>query len=120
MPNIAWNSLTGTQIREVIRMWPELPAYLTKGKSRVVIQEGKKAKLPVVDARVAKVPASKIKGVPTVNKRQKHTGADGEVKFVEHRNLYVGFFGGRVVVTKRTREACQEYLRNVCGVQVQG
>jgi transcription elongation factor GreB len=27
------------------------------------------------------------------------------VKFVEHRNLYVGFWGGRVVVTKRTEAA---------------
>ena len=42
--------------------------------------------------------------------RQKHTGADGEVKFVAHRNLYVGFMGGRVVCTKRTAEACHAYL----------
>jgi hypothetical protein len=42
--------------------------------------------------------------------RQKHTGTDGEVKFVAHRNLYVGFMGGRVVVTKRTAEACQTFL----------
>ena len=42
--------------------------------------------------------------------RQKHTGADGEVKFVAHRNLFVGFMGGRVVVTKRTDTACYEFL----------
>jgi hypothetical protein len=42
--------------------------------------------------------------------RQKHTGADGEVKFVAHRNLYVGFWGGKVVVTKRTEAACVEFL----------
>lgn len=42
--------------------------------------------------------------------RQKHTGADGEVKYVAHRDLYVGFMGGRVVVTKRTAEACHAFL----------
>jgi hypothetical protein len=49
--------------------------------------------------------------------RQKHTGADGEVKFVEHRNLFVGFFGGKVVVTKRTAEQCLEVLRKEYGVE---
>ena len=38
--------------------------------------------------------------------RQRHYGADGEIKFVAHRNLYVGFWGGKVVVTKRTHNAC--------------
>ena len=42
--------------------------------------------------------------------RQRHYGADGEVKFVPHRNLYVGFWGGKVRVTKRTAEACAAYL----------
>jgi len=42
--------------------------------------------------------------------RQRHYGADGEVKFVPHRNLYVGFWGGKVRVTKRTAEACAEFL----------
>ena len=45
--------------------------------------------------------------------RQKHTGADGEVKFVAHRNLYVGFMGGKVVCTKRTAEACHAFLANL-------
>ena len=42
--------------------------------------------------------------------RQKHTGANGEVKFVAHRNLFVGFWGGKVVVTKRTDTACYAFL----------
>lgn len=42
--------------------------------------------------------------------RQKHTGADGEIKFVAHRNLFVGFMGGRVVVTKRTEAGCRAFL----------
>jgi hypothetical protein len=35
------------------------------------------------------------------------------VKFVEHRSLYVGFWGGKVVVTKRTEAACREFLAKV-------
>ena len=42
--------------------------------------------------------------------RQRHFGADGEIKFVAHRNLFVGFWGGRVVVTKRTHAACFQVL----------
>jgi hypothetical protein len=42
--------------------------------------------------------------------RQRHYGADGEIKFVAHRNLYVGFWGGKVVVTKRTHQACFQVL----------
>jgi hypothetical protein len=48
--------------------------------------------------------------------RQKHTGADGAIKFVEHRNLYVGFFGGKVVVTKRTVDACRAVLLEQFGI----
>ena len=32
MQQILWNNLSGSQIREVIRMWPELPEFLTQGK----------------------------------------------------------------------------------------
>jgi hypothetical protein len=38
---------------------------------------------------------------------------DGEVKFVAHRNLFVGFWGGKVVVTKRTEAACVEFLKAI-------
>jgi hypothetical protein len=61
---------------------------------------------------VPKAPAKKATPAKAVA-RQKHTGADGEVKFVEHRSLYVGFWGGRVVVTKRTEAACREFLAKV-------
>ena len=64
---------------------------------------------PAKAEKPAKAPAKKV--AVKVSTRQKHTGADGEVKFVEHRNLYVGFYGGRVVVTKRTKEQCLEVLR---------
>ncbi len=118
MPNINWALLSGSQIREVIRAWPELPAFVTGGKSQIVAQSAKAAGLTVRNVKVTKTPAADLKGLPT--KRQRHFGTDGEVKFVEHRQLYVGFFGGRVVVTKRTREACVEYLANVFGVRQQG
>ena len=49
--------------------------------------------------------------------RQRHFGADGEIKFVPHRNLYVGFWGGRVVVTKRTSDACAEVLAREYGTR---
>lgn len=42
--------------------------------------------------------------------RTKHFGADGEVKFVPHRNVFVGFMGGRVVVTKKSELACKQFL----------
>lgn len=42
--------------------------------------------------------------------RVKHSGADGEVKFVAHRNVYVGFMGGKVVVTKKSEAACKTFL----------
>lgn len=122
MPNINWSSLSGTQIREVIRAWPNVPEYAQfkpMSKSQVVVQAAQKATLPVVDVKVPKVKVRDLEGPPST-KRQKHFGADGEVKFLEHRQLYVGFFGGRVVVTKRTREACLECLANVYGVRLQG
>lgn len=122
MPNINWSSLTGTQIRAVIRAWPNVPEYAQfkpVSKSQVVVQAAQKAKLPVTDVKVPKVKVQDLAGSPST-KRQKHFGADGEVKFLEHRQLYVGFFGGRVVVTKRTREACLECLANVYGVRLQG
>ena len=49
--------------------------------------------------------------------RQKHTGADGEIKFVAHRHLYVGFMGGKVVVTKRTVDACRVVLLEQFGIE---
>ena len=123
MPNINWSALTGSQIREVIRMWPEVPAYAILGanKSQIVARAAQATRCAVVDVKVpkVKVQVQDLKGMPST-RRQKHFGADGEVKFLEHRQLYVGFFGGRVVVTKRTREACLDFLSNVHGVKLQG
>ena len=47
--------------------------------------------------------------------RQRHSGANGEIKFVPHRDLYVGFWDGKVRVTRRTHDACAEFLARVYG-----
>lgn len=90
--NINWQSLSAKEIARLINTWGDKPAKAAKVK---VPAKGK-----VVAARVT---------------RQKHTGADGEVKFVAHRNLYVGFWGGKVVVTKRTEAACRDFLKSEHG-----
>jgi hypothetical protein len=110
---INWNQLPGTEVKRLIATWGFTPEQIAKYDKKhgfntapaqaVVTAPAVKApaKAPAKKAVVAKAPVA----------RQKHTGADGEVKFVEHRNLYVGFFGGKVVVTKRTAEQCLEVLR---------
>lgn len=81
---ILWQNLSARQIQQMIRDWP------VAGQT--------------VETREIKFPKK------ASTKRQRHHGADGEVKFVEHRKLYVGFWGGRVVVTKRTAEACHAFI----------
>jgi hypothetical protein len=112
-PIIHWNQLGSTQLKRLIDTWGKDEAFIAKydkkhGHEHVPIAVVAKAP---AKAAPAKAPAKKT--VPAkAAVRQKHTGADGEVKFVEHRNLYVGFMGGKVVVTKRTREQCLAVLRN--------
>jgi len=118
---INWNSLTGTETKRLIATWGFTPEQIAKyDKKHSFNNPPAKPATPQVPALAGMTPLG-IK--PAVKKtvakkvvvkapmRQKHTGADGEVKFVEHRNLYVGFFGGKVVVTKRTKEQCLEVLR---------
>lgn len=42
--------------------------------------------------------------------KAKYFGADGEVQFIAHRNVYIGFMGGKVVATRNNREAVVNYL----------
>ena len=116
---INWNQLPGTEVKRLIDTWNMTPEQI----ARYDRKHGYTNSAPVAKAHVSntsnpvdfpkatakKTPAKKVAVKAPV--RQRHTGADGEVKFVEHRNLYVGFFGGKVVVTKRTKEACLEVLR---------
>ena len=118
-PIIHWNQLPGTEVKRLLATWgmdeKAIARYDAKhGFEPTPLKVPAPAKAvaakPVVVA-VPKAPAKKaVPAKPAA--RQKHTGADGEVKFVEHRNLFVGFMGGKVVVTKRTKEQCLEVLRN--------
>ena len=117
---INWNQLPATEVKRLIATWgmtlEQIAKYDKKHgfqNSTPKVAEAKPA--PAKAEKAAKAPAKKVAvKAPT---RQRHTGADGEVKFVEHRNLYVGFYGGRVVVTKRTEKQCQEFLEANFGVE---
>ena len=118
---INWHPLTGTEAKRLIATWGmterQIANYDAKHgyetKPKVVPAKAAPAKAETNTKAVAKAPAKKVAAkAPT---RQKHTGADGEIKFVEHRNLYVGFMGGRVVVTKRTEAQCREFLATTYG-----
>ena len=123
-PIIHWNQLPGTEVKRLLATWGMDEKAIAKYDAKhgfehrplaVPAPAKAVAAKPVVVA-VPKAPAKKAAPAKPAA-RQKHTGADGEVKFVEHRNLFVGFWGGRVVVTKRTEAACVEFLK---ALQTQG
>lgn len=129
-PIIHWNQLPGTEVKRLLATWgmdeKAIAKYDAKhGFAPTPLKVSVPAKAhvsntanPVDFPRPAAKKAPAKKAVPAgPATRQKHTGADGEVKFVEHRNLFVGFWGGRVVVTKRTEAACVEFLK---ALQTQG
>lgn len=126
--NIHWNQLPGTEVRRLIATWgmdqKAIARYDTKhGFAPTPLKVP--AKAVAVKPAVAVVPAAPAKKAPakkapakkatpaTAAARQRHVGANGEVKFVAHRNLFVGFWGGKVVVTKRTEAACCEFLAKI-------
>jgi len=131
-PIIHWNQLGSSQIKRLVDTWgfseAEIAKYDVSG-GQVKPKATKAPRAAKVEAKPVTPQVPALKGMTplgikpakkTVAKaqagRQKHTGADGEIKFVEHRNLFVGFFGGRVVVTKRTAEACKEFLVKEFGI----
>jgi hypothetical protein len=118
---INWHQLSGTETKRLIATWGMTPEQIAKydkkhGFTTAPVKAPSKMAQAVVASAVKtaakKVAVKKVAKAPAKVTRQKHTGADGEIKFVEHRNLFVGFFGGKVVVTKRTKEQCAEVLRN--------
>ena len=122
-PIIHWNQLGSTELKRLIATWGKDEAFIAKYdkkhghehtplKTAAPVRQAAPAKV----VKVTKTAKTKVAAKPAV--RQKHFGADGEVKFVEHRNLYVGFYGGKVVVTKRTEEQCREVLRNEYKLEV--
>lgn len=114
---INWHQLPGIEVQRLIATWGKSPAEIAKYDKKHGFKNEAVVIPPAAKTATAKAekPAKKV-----VEKaaRQKHSGADGEVKFVEHRNLFVGFFGGKVVVTKRTAEACKEVLRTQFNLEV--
>jgi succinyl-CoA synthetase beta subunit len=117
---IHWNQLPGTEVKRLIATWGMAPEQIAKyDKKHGFTNSAPKLQVPVTVEKTAKPTAKpavkKAVAKPTV--RQKHTGPDGAIKFVEHRDQYVGFFGGKVVVTKRTKEACREFLAREFGVE---
>lgn len=117
---IHWNQLPATELKRLIATWGKdakaIAAYDRK--------HGFANTAPRVTPQVPALKGMTPLGIKPTKKvvqkvtRQKHTGADGEVKYVEHRNLYVGFMGGKVVVTKRTAEQCKEFLRTEFKLEV--
>jgi hypothetical protein len=110
---INWHQLPATEVKRLIATWGMTERQIANYDAK----HGFETTPKVVPAKtstkvVEKAPAKKVVQKAT---RQKHTGADGEIKFVEHRNLYVGFWGGKVVVTKRTEAQCREFLATTYG-----
>ena len=117
---IHWNQLPGTEVKRLLATWGMAPEQIAKyDKKHGFTNSAPKSQVPVTVEKPAKPTAKPAvkKAVVKPAARQKHTGADGAVKFVAHRNLYVGFMGGKVVVTKRTVEACQTVLLEQFGIQ---
>ena len=114
---INWNQLPGTEVKRLIATWGFTPEQIAKydkkhGFLTAPAKPVTKTEATTPTKAVKKATTVVAKQVPVkAPLRQKHTGADGEIKFVEHRNLFVGFWGGKVVVTKRTAEACKEFLQ---------
>lgn len=127
-PIIHWNQLGSSQLKRLIDTWGKDEKFIAKYDAKHGIEHvplkvavPTKSKAPAKTEATAPAKAAKkatTAKVATKPTRQKHTGADGEVKFVEHRNLFVGFYGGKVVVTKRTKEQCLVVLRNEYKLEV--
>jgi len=122
---IHWNQLGSSQLKRLIDTWGKDEAFIAKYDKKHGIPHTPLANPAPVRKSITKAvevlkvaKTAKTKVPARAPMRQKHTGADGEVKFVEHRNLYVGFFGGKVVVTKRTKEQCLDVLRNEYKLEV--
>ena len=116
---INWNQLPGVEVKRLLDTWGRDEKFIAKYDRTHGFPHTPLALAPRASAKTevkVTAPAKKAVAKP-VAARQRHTGEDGEIKFVEHRNLYIGFWGGRVVVTKRTREACAEYLKINHGVE---
>jgi hypothetical protein len=121
-PIINWHQLPGTEVKRLIATWGMTDRQIANYDAKHGFATAPaKAPAKVTKAPVKTAPAKKTVAKKTVAKkapvRQRHSGPDGSVSFVEHRNLYVGFMGGKVVVTKRTEAQCREFLKEHFGVE---
>ena len=120
---INWNQLPGTEVKRLIATWGFTPEQIAKydkkhGFVTAPAKPATKTEATTPAKAVKKATTVAAKQVPVkASTRQKHTGADGEIKFVEHRNLFVGFWGGKVVITKRTEAQCREFLIKEYGAE---
>ena len=118
---IHWNQLPGTEVKRLLATWGKTSAEIAKyDKKHGFVNAAPKSVAPMpkaVPAKAEKPTKAPAKTVAKPTARQKHTGADGEIKFVAHRHLYVGFMGGKVVVTKRTVDACRAVLLEQFGIE---
>ena len=121
---INWNQLPGTEVKRLLDTWGKDEKFIARydrehgfAHTPLAVEPAptKAVSKPAVPAPAKKQAKPAIAKVPST--RQKHTGADGEVKFVEHRNLFVGFWDGKVVVTKRTEAQCREFLLKEHGAE---
>jgi hypothetical protein len=112
---INWHQLPATEVKRLVATWGMTERQLANYDAKHGFEH---SALVVPPPAKEEVKAEPKKSVPAKKApmRQKHTGANGEIKFVEHRNLYIGFWGSKVVVTKRTREQCQEFLSTTYGI----
>lgn len=107
MGNILWQNLSPKEIQKMIREWPADGYPVTANKPAVKVPTVK------IDAKKHKV---KVVAAGAANRGRKHFGADGEVKFVEHRNIWIGFFGGRAVAKSKTEDGCRAILKRIHNV----
>lgn len=119
---IHWNQLPGTEVKRLIDTWGMTPEQIAKYDRKhgfaAVQPKVAAAQKPVPKVEAKPKAKPKAKAAPKVSARQRHHGADGEIRFLEHRNLWIGFAGGRVVVTKRTRAACEIVLAENFGIKI--
>ena len=114
---INWHQLTGTEAKRLIATWGMTERQIANYDAKHGFQTA-----PAKAATPAKVekPAKAEKPVKAAKPatRQKYVGQDGEVQFLEHRNAWVGFYGGRRVVIKSTKEKCLDALRQEYKLEV--
>jgi hypothetical protein len=122
---IHWNQLGSTATKRLIDTWGKDEAFIRKYDAKHGhVHVPATASVPAKSAAKteATTPAKAVKKATTAAPkkapvRQKHTGANGEIKFVEHRNLFIGFWDNKVVVTKRTEAQCREFLKKEYGAE---